>query len=275
MKLFVCSDLHLEMDPAWDPYLEREVPDADVAILAGDIDSPFASSVAWARQRITQWMPTVLVAGNHEAYRHDLSSELERGLRVGAEPPKPGHHATYCLENSAVLMGDVRILGCTLWTDFELYTSPDQSQKEREIQIADAMESAAHAMNDFRAIRHTTADGQTYQWSPPASRRTHLASRAWLEAMLRRPHDGPTVVVTHHAPSKRSLSARYKGSILSPAFASNLEDLILGTQPDLWVHGHMHNSSDYQLGRTRVICNPSGYGGFENASYRDDLVIEI
>lgn len=46
--------------------------------------------------------------------------------------------------------------------------------------------------------------------------------------------------------------------------------------PDLWVHGHMHNSVDYRVGATRVVTNPRGYAGHEiNPNFNPQLVIEI
>jgi Icc-related predicted phosphoesterase len=45
-------------------------------------------------------------------------------------------------------------------------------------------------------------------------------------------------------------------------------------QPALWVHGHVHNSCDYRVGATRVVCNPHGYG-LENPNFNAALVVEI
>ena len=33
--------------------------------------------------------------------------------------------------------------------------------------------------------------------------------------------------------------------------------------PDLWVHGHTHDSFDYVLGWTQVVVNPYGYQDVE------------
>ena len=33
--------------------------------------------------------------------------------------------------------------------------------------------------------------------------------------------------------------------------------------PKLWIHGHMHNRSDYMIGDTRIVCNPRGYAGHD------------
>ena len=51
-----------------------------------------------------------------------------------------------------------------------------------------------------------------------------------------------------------------------------------GTRACLWVHGHTHDSFDYTINGTRVVCNPRGYvidGVNENARFDPDLVIAI
>jgi predicted phosphodiesterase len=51
---------------------------------------------------------------------------------------------------------------------------------------------------------------------------------------------------------------------------------IIDHGPDLWVHGHTHNSFDYSLGKTRVVVNPYGYKDVEvNPQYDRQLVIEL
>jgi len=82
-------------------------------------------------------------------------------------------------------------------------------------------------------------------------------------------------VVSHHSPSPRSVPDRFRDDPLSPAFSSDLESLILRHQPDLWIHGHTHDSFDYTIGRTRVICNPKGYSYEHNHEFVADLVIGL
>jgi len=91
------------------------------------------------------------------------------------------------------------------------------------------------------------------------------------------PFDGPTVVVTHHAPSFKSVVPRFADSLLSACFASNLDQLMGFSE--LWIHGHMHDSLDYMANGTRVICNPRGYcryeGSQENAEFNSNIMIEV
>ena len=69
--------------------------------------------------------------------------------------------------------------------------------------------------------------------------------------------DTTAVVITHHSPTPRSIAPRFRGSVLNPAFASNLEPLIVRYQPALWIHGYMHNSVGVTVGATCMLANPS------------------
>src|SRR5690606_37391535 len=86
--------------------------------------------------------------------------------------------------------------------------------------------------------------------------------------------DIPTVVVTHHLPSAQSVNPKFTGDLLNAAYASDLDQVIEDGRPALWVHGHTHDSCDYQFGDTRVVCNPRGYDD-ENAVFDRKLVVEI
>ena len=96
---------------------------------------------------------------------------------------------------------------------------------------------------------------------PVDAQKLHNESLAFLEDAFAEPFDGPTVVVTHHAPSRLSIHKDFGGDRLNAAFASELDSLIARWQPHLWIHGHVHRSCDYSTGKTRVVCNPRGYDG--------------
>jgi Icc-related predicted phosphoesterase len=98
---------------------------------------------------------------------------------------------------------------------------------------------------------------------------------AYLDAEIATPFGGPTVVVTHHAPLRRSISDVYAREPSSAAFASNLDDRLKGWKPQLWVHGHVHHSLDYRIAETRVLCNPRGYAGKPNPAFEPGFVVEV
>jgi 3',5'-cyclic AMP phosphodiesterase CpdA len=263
-RLLVISDLHLEMSD-WD--FPEAFPPHDVAVFAGDVWVPLTNSVRkLARARAVgplRGSEVVLVPGNHEFYGHDMPRELEAGAREARE------HGIHLLDCGEVHFGDLRVLGCTLWTDYELDGTPRKS-----------MEAAGRGLNDHRRIRV----GERF-FAPSDALAIHRRHRAWLSERLRAAHDGATVVVTHHCPSRRSVHPSYALSPINPGFASDLDELILETRPELWVHGHTHSSFDYVLGVTRVLCNPKGYGpgaggnwqeAHENAyGFDESLVVEV
>jgi hypothetical protein len=133
----------------------------------------------------------------------------------------------------------------------------------------------AHAeigMTDF----HTIAYRSGARFTANNARREFLRARRFLTSELAKPFAGPTVVVTHHLPSFRSVPRRFRADVLSAAFASHLDSLVEASGTDLWIHGHTHDSCDYRIGKTRVLCNPRGYYDFAlNARFDPGLVVEV
>ena len=252
MKLQIFSDLHADVAR---PRAISVAPDIDAVIVAGDICEGAESGFARLRQIVPMQLPIIMVMGNHEYYRRHLASELA-AARLAA--PLYGVHI---LENDIVTMGDVRFIGCTLWTDYALYGDPQR-----------AMQAAAHGLNDHRRINWSKRPWRRF--GPQEAWRLHQQSRAFIETTLATPFEGPTVVVTHHAPHPRSVHPRYQSNLLNAAYASDLTEVIETGKPTLWIHGHTHHGFDYRVGATRIVCNPNGYG-VENDGFNPALVVEI
>ncbi len=253
MRLQVLSDIHLTGGAPAVPATA-----ADLVVLAGDIGRP-PEAIAWAA---TLGKPVLYVPGNHEFY----GASLEGTLRELAS--RAGGTNVRVLDDEAVVVDGVRFLGSTLWTDFRL----DGDGEPRET----AMREARRLVRDFSRIR--ARDGGDSTFTPEQSVARHERHVAWLEARLAERHRGPTVVVTHHAPSPLSVHPRYAGSPLNAAFVSDLSRVAGGGRAALWIHGHTHDSFDYDLGGTRVVCNPRGYakdGVNENPRFDAGLVVEV
>ena len=124
---------------------------------------------------------------------------------------------------------------------------------------------------DFRAIRLSPL---YRRFRPSDAASLHRASVAWLGSEWVR-SELPTVVVSHHAPSARSLDPRFGDDPVNAGFASALEPLIESLQPAAWIHGHVHRAIDYRLGSTRVVCNPRGYPGEFDNGFDPGLIIEV
>jgi broad specificity phosphatase PhoE len=262
LRLLVYSDLHLE-------FARFEVPtglDYDVAILAGDIAAPGGSAVRWAQRADTfGHRPVVLVPGNHEYYGSVRNAELQR-MRSLARRSN-----VHLLDGDAAVIGGVRFLGTTLWTDFDLDAGHGLARRQ-------AMHHARRGIPDFTGA---ILDGAARRpFSPGRARALHQRARRWLLAQLRRPFAGPTVVVSHHAPGRRSLDPHFAGSPLNPGFASEL-DAACFAGVNLWIHGHLHCNRHWRhpVHGTTVLCNPRGYvnarGQAENPSFDAHCLIDL
>lgn len=252
MKLHVFSDLHDGFPGSWRP---ERVAGADAVLCAGDVCNGLVEAVQALRAWIPAPTPIVTVAGNHSFYGRAMDAEWQAGRAAARQ------HGVTLLENEAAVVGGVRFIGATLWTDYAV--SGDRAR-------GPAMERAAREMNDHRAI--TWRAGSRSRFMPAHALDLHIESASAIDELLAQRFEGPTVVVTHHAPSPRSIARHYQGNALNPAFCSDLGDTIHRHQPYAWVHGHMHSSADYRIGRTRVLNNPHGYGG-ENAGGFDPALV--
>lgn len=266
MRLLVLSDLHLEFGNDYSP---PECLPFDAVILAGDIHTK-GRGVVWAQERFV--CPVIYVPGNHEYYGSEFSAMRSRLRAAG------GASCVHVLDREVLMLEEgisddgmaVRILGTTLWTDFEL---PYRQSDGVSSHPGGAMFHAFTSMEDYAEIN----DG-LFKIKPSKLLAEHQLSLAWLKDELAKPWLGKTVVVTHHGPSARSVHHRFIGDCLSPSFVSDLSaEIFEGV--DLWVHGHVHDSFDYLVGGARVVSNPRGYchwtGQFENASYEPGLVVQI
>ena len=253
MKLNILSDLHLSLGP-----LDPPENDADAVVLAGDIARP-KEAVNWAS---TLGKPVFYVIGNHEFYGGTITGTVAELKRLAAGTN------VHVLNNEEVFFEGVRILGATLWTDFLLFGMGDKR--------AAALEEASKFMRDFRRIRVGDADERLF--TPADSAALFNIHANWLEHKLRERFTGSTVVITHHAPSRNSIHPRFADSLLNACFVSDIEHLIDGNRVRLWIHGHTHDSFDYILNGTRVLCNPRGYaknGMNENLRFDANLLVQI
>lgn len=274
MRLLVLSDLHIEQAP-FVPADDGALSDVDLVVLAGDIHNG-ADAIRWARNAFPEH-PIVQIAGNHEFYDGRYGEVLD-ALRETARAER-----IHFLENDRLDFGGIRFLGCTLWTDHRVLEAPGRVPS---MDVRRAMEGSRRANPDFFAIRLDA--GRAF--SPEDAVALHEASRAWLDDELGRPFDGPTVVVTHHLPSWRSVNPLYAASASNVAFVSDLDPLV--ERSTLWIHGHTHASCDYPVGRARVVCNPRGYpvgdpaavpvadgssarGRFENPAFDPGFRVEL
>lgn len=284
MKISVCSDVHLEFG---DLDL-RNKDNADVLILSGDImvacdlgtpDSYETVSpskkhleyVKFMEQVCSEFKHVIYVAGNHEHYHGDFTETIPKLKSTF------GHLVNlHILDKESVNINDVMFIGGTLWTDMN---------KEDPMTLA----HIRGVMNDFRIIddvrkevHYRDEDGnsriRTGKFSPDESVNEHKQMLSYIKTILEENAARKCVVVGHHAPSKMSTHPRYATEvIMNGAYSSDLSDFILDhPQVKLWTHGHTHETFDYNIGSTRVVCNPRGYINYEDRADRFELLtVEI
>jgi Icc-related predicted phosphoesterase len=251
MKLLILSDLHTEFAD----FVPEGGVDFDVCVLAGDIATKGRAG-AWAAKAFAG-KPVVLVLGNHDYWGTNLAKAVSQA-RSDCE-----NTTVHLLHNNSVVIDGVRFVGGTLWTDYRLTGN-------RVLSMIDCQQT----MVDHKKIR----TGAYKKVSPSDLEHEHDRTLAFFKMELARPFDGPSVVVTHHAPAFQCLEPRYQamlGNHVNSAFASSLEYLMSPDVP-LWIHGHVHNSIDMNINGTRVVCNPRGYVGEEvNPVFDPRFVVEV
>lgn len=240
MRIFLASDIHPEFAQDY----RLPVGDVDLVIINGDcgIGTDCLSLANW--YQLEAQVPVVIVAGNHEFYGGDFVDTLKNIRQKAAEFAK-----VYFLENDAIVIDGVRFLGCTLWSNFQLYGKQN---------APDYMANAKWAITDFRVIQHGDR-----RLSPYDIAARFEQSYSWLDQELAKPFDGETVVLTHFAPHRAAIHPRFTEhgtDPLTPYFSSDCSALMRKHQIKLWCYGHTHNSVDRLVEQgTRLVSNQSGY----------------
>lgn len=242
-RFLIWSDIHEEFEDLSLP--EGGPGDVDAILVAGDIWTK--GRAVRKLERIAQWagVPVIATAGNHDYYGTSMLKADEYFARDAAASP----HDIRFLNPGVTEVAGCRIIGATLWTDYRLRCPSGPNWAERT--------ACEQVMNDHKRIRW--GYGSFRPVTPDDLASVHLKHKAYIAEELSRPHHGPTLVMTHHAPSEMSVKFNGKPDLIDHAYASNLEEMILDLAPDVWLHGHTHNSEHYEIGKTRVLANPKGY----------------
>ncbi|MCC7411111.1 MAG: metallophosphoesterase [Gammaproteobacteria bacterium] len=276
-RVLYYSDIHIEIlekqeRPAWTgirplalgPDLTAFAGSADVLVLAGDIGRMRSrrdvSTLRYAEQAAAYLgCPALVVPGNHEYYRGSFEDEREALLAARAAN-------VTVLDRGEVRhpcgSASLRVLGATLWTDYAVLGDAAQGMLE-----------AARTFEDHRLI--TRRSGGPFL--PQDALAEHRLSRAWLAQKLVEPHDGPTLVVTHHVPHAAARNPVFGATSLSPAFDSDCGDLIdaaAKAKVVAWIFGHHHWSLGVEVGGVRLVSAQLGYPG-ENTNWNGPGILSI
>ena len=240
MKITLMSDIHTEFWTSEQDYMHPGK--GDVLCLCGDIGQAldladeYSMFQRFLRDCVKGYNKVFMVMGNHSHYDFNFVVTEQTHRR---DLPK----GITLLENQSELYEGVHFVGATLWADFK-NGNPSE------------MDDALARMNDYHMISH---DDRLLQ--PADTLHEHEETISWLTQVLPTLR-GKVVVMTHHAPSVQSIKGRYLHSVQG-AYATNLTQLIETYAPTAWMHGHVHESSNYMIGTTKVLCNPYGYANVE------------
>ncbi|GAB2486188.1 metallophosphoesterase family protein [Comamonas humi] len=284
MQLQILSDLHLETDPR---FRAVPAPGADVLVLAGDIgsyqpgsrlaelgDGDFGLAQFSPRSAGGSWpVPVLMVPGNHEFDGMDFDLAYQR-LAECCE-----RLGIVLLERRVQVLGGVRFVGTALWSDFDAIAL--QAGVQDVASLLKQREKAYKAANFYLSKTAATRHGEPFLAAQ--IRDEALRCQQWLREALQQPFDGPTVAITHFAPSLRSADPRYGLTPGTAGFCNQLDALL--PLADLWIHGHLHAPSDYVVSgtrddgrpwRCRVVANPLGYARKgEQEGFRPGFTVQV
>jgi hypothetical protein len=281
VNIQLLSDLHLESNPH---FTARPLPGADLLVLAGDIGSyqngSLLSSLNIADFGLARFSPlpvsqsgagwptpVFFLPGNHEYDGLDFD-EAHARLRETCQ-----RLGMVWLERESLVWRGVRFVGSTLWTDFDALST--DHARSGEVTLGEQLKTrdkAFRAANFYLKKNHSLRHGEPLL--ADALREQGLQAQAWLRAALAQPFAGPTVVVTHFAPSLLSADPRYGLSPGTAGFCNSLDELLPLAR--LWLHGHLHCRIDYVKLGCRVVANPLGYARKgEQAAFRPALCITV
>ncbi|WIW45390.1 metallophosphoesterase [Bradyrhizobium sp. 62B] len=254
LKIQILSDLHVDCPGARGfPPL---VSDTDIVLIAGDTCEGLQRAIREMRSAYPR-TEIVTCAGNHEFYGGSYFDQLAEGRECAREL------GVHFLEDGVATFGQLRILGCTLWTDYDLLGKGLRDA---------AMQTASATMRDHKRIKWQSKPWKRFR--PIEARMLHERSRAFLAAELARDHGGATIVMTHTGPTLDHIPPLNRSELISAAYASRLDELIDRFQPSHWVSGHVHYPVDLVRGHTRLLSNSCGYAD-EIAGYDPSLTIDI
>ena len=264
MRVNQISDLHLE-------FADLELPGGDLLLLGGDVAE--AKNIRpenyrkdgmktprrpdrYARffaEEMPKYQRVLYIMGNHEHYGgvFDDTYDLLKSLM-------PDNVTV--LEKEHVEIDGVIFIGAKLWTDLnnnDPLTAWDLGRN----------------MNDYVTIKkYYTGTNECARLRPDVTYDQHKLTLDYIDRTVQAAGDKPCVVMTHHAPSRQSIPAKFQHDYkMNGGFASNLDAFIM-RRPQIrhWTHGHMHDPCDYRVGDTQLLCNPRGYVGYETRTQEFD-----
>lgn len=253
----LCSDLHL----CFNVDALKIMPRADTLVMAGDIveiellkgkQNQLAKQVREFLHKVsTQYKTVYWVMGNHEFYGGSLTYGINNARTI---LKNMGIENITILERQTVEHEDCLIFGATLWT----------SCNNRNPIVMNAVQAG---MNDYRSIKLTTEYFEDRYITTDDTVMLHERAIVKLKEFIATETDKKKLVITHMAPSFKSVAEEFRFSTVNDGYATELHDMIYDSDIKCWVHGHIHESVNYTINNTVIRSNPRGYYGYESSAY--------
>lgn len=258
MRVKLISDIHLEHAITYEKF--SYLGTGDILILAGDIlcakhltTNGYLNELyrTFLNDCSNNYQYVLYTLGNHEKYGYNWEGSYKK-----IKEALPSN--IILLENETVTIDKWTFIGFTFWTDF------------RNNNPIDIMEAATR-VNDYRSIRI----GTNYRkLRPEDTFKFNQQSRIYLKHQLESFKEN-VFVISHHAPSYRSVPERFRASTINSAYCNQMDEFIMDhSQIKYWAHGHTHWAQDYNIDQCRVLCNPGGYSG-EHTNFNPNFTLRI
>lgn len=278
MKIGIISDLHYDVwnNPlALEKFIDMYVDKVDTIVFAGDI--VYHEGVRdWCKSIYHKFKNIVIVLGNHDYW--DVKRLNQTALQNIVDLWRD---ITIDFDNIHVLFNNdwssnsenVHFVGGTYFTPLFAHDGDVSMHLDQTLQFQ-------MGFNDFKYTYYLDPTTYTTRHYEPSDFITeYYKARDYLKDYLEtNPYlkeDSKVVVVTHFAPSRKSIHKKYKGSRYNCYWCAD-DDKLIKTYTDkikLWIHGHTHTPFDYKIANTRVVCNPVGYPN-ENELF-NPMIIEV
>lgn len=262
MKIQVLSDLHMEfLETRGRNVLEglEFSSSAEVLVVAGDVHKG-TDGIDYLN-KVYDGRPLIYVPGNHEFFGSDYDALYDQFYHSNKDPSRGvvtlvgGQYVDLVIEQQLV-----RVVGATLWTDFDLEGDDNRLALAR---MAEAF------LPDFQFISRG-------KFSAQRSREICLQEISAIEEAINQCSHS-CAVVTHYLPHPDSISVDFRNDPLNASYASRLPASLFA-KASLWVHGHAHHNVDYRVKNCRIVSNPRGYptwNGFQNAAFNPQWMVEF
>lgn len=251
MKLFICSDLHIDfLTP--EEYKEFTFPKADVYLIAGDhMNGVIERHYQWLLDK-TQGVPTYLSLGNHDFYGSSREESIAKARALLANT-----HIQLVQDNNLQIAPGLQVWAADFWTDMNVTDN-----------IPTVLDLSLTHWDDFKHI-DKNENNQRIQLQPEETLAWHYKSLQTFCEFANNTEDD-IIFMSHHGVYIESLVRDFTNEPLVDIDGLRTSDLYscfsaLKKPPILAINGHIHLYNKHTMPNGTVLyCNPRGTRGKVN-----------